>query len=110
MKRKSTSGLLLTENKDGSLRLEYVDYGVNFFGGGDYEVWYEVDKADADKLRAYFLQKYGEGDLKAQMKEAFGENLSETAFHKLCEELGVYAKRNSWVSHDFDHDDFGDLN
>ena len=33
--RKGTSGLLLTENADGSLRVEYVDYGVGFFGGGD---------------------------------------------------------------------------
>lgn len=110
MERKGTSGLLLTENKDGSLRLEYVDYGVGFFGGGDYEVWYEVDKQDADKLRAYFTEKYGAGDLKTQMKKEFGENLSEPLFHKLCNELGVYAKRNAWTSCGFDNDDYGDLN
>jgi len=107
MGRKGTSGLLLTENEDGSLRVEYVDYGVSTFGGGDYEVWYTVEKEDADKLRAYLNEKYQDGTLKEKMKKEFGDDLSESKFNALCRELGVEATRNSWTS--FDMDDYGDL-
>ena len=107
MNRKGTSGLLLTENEDGSLRVEYVDYGVDFLGGCDYEVWYTVEKEDADKLRAHLNEKYKDGTLKEKMKKEFGENLSESKFNALCKELGVKAERNSWRS--FDFDGYGDL-
>lgn len=107
MNRKGTSGLLLTENEDGSLRVEYVDYGVGMFGGGDYEVWYTVEKEDADKLRAYLNEKYQGGTLKEKMKKEFGNDLSETKFNALCKELGVEITRNSWTS--FDSDGYGDL-
>lgn len=33
--REGTSGLLFTQNKDGSIRLEVIDYGVEEFGGRD---------------------------------------------------------------------------
>ena len=107
MERQGTSGLLLTENADGSLRLEYVDYGVSVFGGGDYEVWYTVEKADADKIRAYLRGKYSQGRLKEMMKAEFGETLDERKFNALCDELGVEATRNSWTS--FGDGEMGDL-
>ncbi len=106
--RKGTSGLLLTENADGSLRVEYVDYGVGFFGGGDYEVWYTIDTENAQKLRDYLSQKRAKGTLQEQMKAEFGKNLSEKKFQGVCRRLGVELERNSWVSHDFDYGDLDD--
>ena len=106
-KRKGTSELLLTENTDGSLRVEYVDYGVSMFGGGDYEVWYTIEKESADKLREYLHKRYGAGKLEEQLKKEFGKDLSEKKFRKICDKLGVEMERNSWTSFDFD-DLYGD--
>lgn len=44
-----TSGLLLTENEDGSIIVEYEDYDTPM--GGDYSSIYNLDKVNADLLR-----------------------------------------------------------
>lgn len=38
-----TSGLLFTHYPDGSASLGFEDYGVEIFGGADYEVTYLLD-------------------------------------------------------------------
>ena len=51
-----TSGLLFTENKDGSILVEYEDYDTQM--GGDYSSIYNLDKENADKLRKLLKKKY----------------------------------------------------
>ena len=95
--REDTSGLLLYEKEDGGIELGYCDYGVGEFGGGDYDVTYQLDKANADKLRAYFSKKKG-GSLKEKMVAEFGKNLSEEKLRKALKKLGVEYLRDSWIS------------
>ncbi len=52
--REGTSGLLFTQNKDGSIRLEVIDYGVEEFGGRDWESWYDLSK----KTQKFCLKNY----------------------------------------------------
>lgn len=107
--RDGTSGLMLTEYEDGSLRLEYVDYNVGFFGGADFECWYTLNKENAEKFRAALDEKYPayKGDPEKQACEAFGENMDERAFGEFCSEYGIAAERGSWSS--FNFDDFKDF-
>lgn len=95
--RKGTSGLLLYESRDGGMEIGYCDYGVGFFGGGDYDVTYRIDKENANKLREHFGGKKGKR-LKEKMIAEFGENLSEEKLLKALKELGVEYIRDSWVS------------
>lgn len=48
--RADTSGLLFTQNKDGSIRVEVIDFEVEEFGGHDWESWYDLTKENADIL------------------------------------------------------------
>ena len=92
---KSSSGMLLTENKDGSIIVGYVDYGVEFFGGRDYESFYELDRENADKLRAYFTDA-GYANLKDGLIDKVGKNFNDSEFFKLCNTLGIKYKHTTW--------------
>ena len=51
-----TSGLLLTINEDGSIRVEYEDYDTPM--GGDYSSMYDLDSENANKLRKLMMKKH----------------------------------------------------
>lgn len=91
-----TSGLLLLENKDGSLEIGYCDYNVDFFGGGEYEVNYLINKEDSLILKDYLAKNY-KGSLKEMLIAEIGENMSETKFKELLKKLNIQAKRDSWI-------------
>lgn len=90
-----TSGLLYTKNADGSMRVEYVDYGVGAFGGGDFESIYELDKQNADKPGAY-IRALGYSDMKAGLKAVFSEKFSDNKFYAVCKEQGIEYEHYTW--------------
>lgn len=102
--RDGTSGILVTEYENGSVRLEYTDYNVDFFGGADFEVWYTIDKENAEKFRSVLNEKdpAHAGDLQSQAEAVFGENFNETVFWDFCAEHGIKAERGSWTSFHFE--------
>lgn len=91
----NSSGILLTENGDGSIVVGYVDYNVGFFGGGDYESFYTLDGENAKKLRAYF-ENAGYATLKEGLTARLGKNFNDGEFVKLCGGLNIIYKHNSW--------------
>ena len=97
----NTSGLLLIENNDGSLEIGYNDYNVEFFGGGDYDVSYTIEKKDAIILKEYLSTKH-KGTLKEMLICEIGKNMSEIKFKKLLNTLNICPRRDSWISFD-DH-------
>ena len=51
-----TSGLLLSEYEDGSIKVEYEDYDTKL--GGDFSSMYDLDKENADLLRKLNDEKF----------------------------------------------------
>lgn len=102
--RDGTSGLMIAEKEEGGLRLEYVDYNVGFFGGADFEGWYDLDGENAEKLRNALNGKYPSlaGDLDAQARAAFGDGFDDRKFLDFCAEHGITAEKGAWSSFDFD--------
>jgi hypothetical protein len=95
MMKNDTSGLLFTQNKDGSVRLEVVDYGVSEFGGGDWESWYELDKVNADKLKAE-LAKTHNGSFEGMLVDEFTKEFDIPAFERFCREKGIIFSHATW--------------
>jgi hypothetical protein len=90
-----TSGLMFTENADGSVRAEVVDYGVEEFGGHDWESWYDLDSVNAKKLFDE-LKKEHSGTFKQMMVAEFGEVFEAFRFERFCREKGIKFERGSW--------------
>lgn len=90
-----TSGILLEEKADGSIQVGYVDYNVGFFGGGDYESFYNLDKDNAERLRTY-LRELGFFDLRKGLTAVVGENFNDKKFQDCCKEANVQYQHTSW--------------
>ena len=95
MDKTNSSGMLLTENKDGSIIVGYVDYDVEFFSGRDYESFYKLDKENADKLREYFTNA-GYANLKDGLTDKLGKNFNDSEFCKLCDTLEIKYVHTTW--------------
>jgi hypothetical protein len=93
--REGTSGLLFTQNKDGSIRVEVVDYGVEEFGGGDWESWYDLDKANAKRLQGE-LRKLHSGTFQELLIAEFGAEFDTRSFERFCDERGIEYHHMSW--------------
>ena len=99
--RKGTSGLLFTQNDNGSIRVEVVDYGVSEFGGGDWESWYELDKQNADALYSE-LSKLQSGSFKDMLNAQFGvdtefgRDFDIPKFTAFCNERGIEYSHFTW--------------
>ena len=90
-----TSGVLTSFDEKGGLRVEYVDYGVSEFGGGDFQSIYDLDKQNADKLAAH-LNSLGYGDVKEGLEALFGKKFSDDGFCALCKKLGIKYEHFTW--------------
>lgn len=95
--KENTSGILTAENADGSLVLGYIDYGVEFFGGGDYEVTIALDADNAKLLKASLADIPGES-LKEKLEKVFTAKFDENKFERFCGRNGIVFRRSSWVS------------
>lgn len=93
--RVGTSGLLFTQNKDGSIRLEVIDYGVEEFGGRDWESCYELTKENAEILYSE-LKKLHRGEFREMLVAQFGETFETPDFEKFCKEHGIDYDHFTW--------------
>ena len=90
-----TSGILLEEYADGSISVGYVDYGVEFFGGDDFESFYKLNKENADKLKAY-INRLGFTDLLKGLTAVVGERFSDKKFRDCCAVAGAEYEHITW--------------
>lgn len=91
----NTSGVLFTENKDGSIRVEVVDYNVEEFGGHDWESWYELTRENAKKLFEE-LEKIHRGNYREMFVAEFGEAFDTVKFEKFCLERNISFQHMTW--------------
>ena len=87
---------ILKEHKDGSIEISYEDLGVEFFGGGDYEVIYTLDAANAEKLKNKLQELYS-GNMKELITAYFGECLDKEPFSITCKSWGIEYELFTWV-------------
>ena len=92
--REGTSGFLVTENESG-IRIEYVDFGVSQFGGGDFERTYYLNKENAKKFVAA-LQKQYQGTLDQMIEAAFGRGFKDPEFWEFCKANGIEYSSSTW--------------
>ena len=91
-----TSGLMLTKNKDGSIRIEYVDYDTPL--GGDFESMYDLDKSNAKKLRKLMRRKYPLLSLKRALIKEVGVNLNDSKLVQLFTLNDIQYNHFTWLS------------
>lgn len=91
-----TSGLLLSEYKDGRITVEYEDYDTPM--GGDFSSIYDLDKENADKLRALMKEKHPSCSLKKALILEVGKNLNDGKFQKLMKENNIKYNHSTWRS------------
>lgn len=95
--KKGTSGILLTENQDGGLKIQYIDYEVAFFGGSDYEATYNLTAENAEKLKMHLDTQENE-NLKDSLSRKFGPDFNDYSFRLFCEIYHIEYEYSSWVS------------
>lgn len=92
--RDGTSGVLATR-KSGMITIEYVDFGVSEFGGGDFEKTYYLDKENSKKLVSA-LKKEHKGSLNDMIVAAFGENFNAPLFREFCKKYDIKYSSSTW--------------
>lgn len=91
-----TSGLLLTINEDGSIRVEYEDYDTPM--GGDYSSMYDLDSENANKLKKLMKKKHPLLSFKNALICEVGKNLNDEKFQKLMEKNDIKYTHTTWLS------------
>ena len=91
-----TSGLLLTINEDGSIRVEYEDYDTPM--GGDYSSMYDLDSENANKLKQLMKKKHPLLSFKNALIWEVGKNLNDEKFQKLMEKNDIKYTHTTWLS------------
>ena len=90
-----TSGVQVTEKEDGTIELFFADYGVEQFGGGDYECTYYFDKANSDKFRRALSENHS-GTLEEMVIAAFTKTFNVSLFYAFCRERGIEFGKSTW--------------
>ena len=91
-----TSGLLLTINEDGTVRVEYEDYDTPM--GGDYSSMYDLDSENANKLRKLMKKKHPLLSFKNALIWEVGKNLNDEKFQKLMDKNDIKYTHTTWLS------------
>ena len=91
-----TSGLLLTINEDGSIRVEYEDYDTPM--GGDYSSMYDLDSENANKLKKLMKKKHPLLSFKNALIWEVGKNLNDEKFQKLMDKNDIKYTHTTWLS------------
>lgn len=89
----STSGLLFTQNPDGTAEIGYEDYGVEFFDGGDIEVRYHLDKKNFKYFKQFIEEEQNEPISKA-LVSVFGKNFDSMKFEEYCKRHDLEFSKN----------------
>ncbi len=79
---------------DGTLRVGYEDYGVEFFGGGDFECYYDFDKESVDALCAALST--GRKKLEKALGDFVGDDFDSSKFEKLCKDNDITYSRMTY--------------
>lgn len=82
---------------DGSLIICYEDYGVESFGGMDYEVTYKLNPENTEKLHAYLSARYT-GGIEYMILQECGPGYRRKALTELFSEAGVEYTSLTWMS------------
>lgn len=93
----NSSGLLFTQNPDGSVAIGFEDYDVEIFGGADIEIMYYLDAENFLKLLES-LDISPEADIKKELMAVFGENFDTPKFVKHCDDRKIKYENHSWLS------------
>jgi hypothetical protein len=92
-----TSGLIYSLHSDGSASIGYEDYGVEIFGGSDYEVTYLLNKENVELLLKHLSVSSAEDAEPALIRE-FGEHFNSIRFEAFCHQHGIEFLRNIYIS------------
>ena len=87
----------LKEYSDGGIRIIYEDYGVEMFGGWDYEATYVLDAGNRRLLEEY-LRINNRGSLKEMLVSEFGKALEKKSFAAVCDENGIQFELNTCIN------------
>lgn len=90
-----TSGIQVTEKEDGTIELFFMDFGVEEFGGHDYECTYKFDKENSDKFRSALGKLYN-GTLEEMVIAAFTKDFSVSKFNDFCIANDIDYQRTVW--------------
>lgn len=90
-----TSGIKVTEFDDGRIELFYVDFGVEMFGGTDYECTYKFDLENSEKFRWALAKQYS-GSLQEMVVAAFTDPFSTRLFNEFCKEHEIVFDQSVW--------------
>lgn len=82
---------------DGSLLICYEDYGVEAFGGMDYEVTYKLNPENTKKLHAYLSARYT-GGIEYMILQECGPGYRRKALTELFSEAGVEYTKFTWIA------------
>ena len=86
----ASSGPWTEENSKGGITIGVTDYGVEDFGGDDWEWSASFDKDNTDILLKNIREGYAdEVTLKEILIDLFGEIFSTSAFIRYCDSLGL---------------------
>ena len=92
--REGTSGFSVTK-KAGRITIEYVDFGVSEFGGGDFEKTYYLDEENSKKLVVALKKEY-KGSLDRMIEQAFTRNFSDRLFWEFCKQNNITYSSSTW--------------
>ena len=89
--------LFYTEWPDGSAEFGYEDFDVDCFGGGDYEVIYNLDAENRAKMEGMLSEEF-DGNLKEKILAKFGVHLDQESLYGWMTEHGITFRLFTWVS------------
>ncbi len=95
--RSDTSGLLFTQNENGSIIVEVIDYDISEFGGRDLEIRYDLDKENA-KVLYEELKKIHKGTFEEMLIIEFSETFNTRKFEAFCNERNIKFHYSTWSS------------
>ena len=81
-----------------ALKISCEDYGVESFGGGDYEVIYTLNKENRLKLYDELSGAGYFGSLSDMIKEHFGLSFEKEVFSDYCSRHSIEFDRHIWIS------------
>ena len=93
-----TKGKAIIRDSGSSLVVNYGDYDVEAFGGGDYEVTYTLDEDNRKKLHDALKKEGVQGSLEEMILSHFGEYLDNGSFCHYCDERNIEYHLFTWVS------------
>ncbi len=84
-----TKGKAIIHDSGSTLTVNYEDFDVEAFGGGDYEVTYTLNEDNRQKLYDALKAEGLQGSLEEMILSHFGEYLDNGSFCFYCDERNI---------------------